>query len=106
MNSNYTSCKHSYNIDYLFRMPNPFFRSLPCDHCGCRIQLSLPWRIFYWIFEIMSLTIAYCVAKSTQIRILGNTFLVSILIFLILTLILQQLSRLIFKYGKWVEVNK
>ncbi len=47
------SCKHKYIVGYSLRMPQPFFRSLPCDSCGCRIKLSFPWRILYVFIAII-----------------------------------------------------
>jgi len=101
-----TPCKHKYTVGYSFRMPQPFFRSLPCDSCGCRIQLSLPWRILYWFVDIIGFILAFSVSMSVQIKLLGSTLFVSLLVFLLLIWIVQLAIRLILKYGKWVEVDK
>ena len=86
-------------------MPQPFFRSLPCDHCGLRIKLSFPWRLLYIFIYFGGLFFAYGVATSVHIRLLGNTFLVSLAIFILLSWIIEQLNRLILRYGTWVEVG-
>ena len=99
-------CKHKYIVGYSFRMPQPFFRSLPCDNCGCRIRLSLPWRIIYWFVDIIGFILAFHVSTSVHIKFLGSTLFVSLFVFLLLTWIVQITNRLILKYGKWVEADK
>ena len=101
-----TSCKHKYIVGYSFRMPLPFFRSLPCDNCSCRIKLSLPWRVLYAFTYFIGWFFAFEVATSIHIRFLGNTFWVSLAIFVLLSLAIEQLDRLILRYGKRVEVGK
>lgn len=100
-----TSCKHQYIVGYSFRMPQPFFRSLPCDNCGCRIKLSFPWRILYFFIDFIGWIFAFAVASSVHVQFLGNTFFVSLVVFLLIGLIIEQLNRLILRYGKWVEVR-
>lgn len=104
--NNQSPCKHKYTVGYSFRMPPSFFRSLPCDNCGCKIQLSLPWRILYWFVDIVGFIAAFTVSMSVQIKLFGNTFLVSIAIFVVLIWIVQLLNRLVLRYGNWVEVHK
>ena len=99
------SCKHKYIVGYSFRIPQPFFRSLPCDNCGCRIKLSIPWRILYTFIDILGWIFAFSVATYVHIKLLGSTFLVSLAIFILLSLIIEQLNRLILKYGKWIEIR-
>ena len=107
MNSNEKKqCKHKYIVGYSFRLPQPFFRSLPCDNCGCSIRLSLLWRIIYWCVNIIGYIFAFGVSTSVHIKFLGSTFFISFLVFSLLIWILQFMIRLIFKYGKWVEVGK
>ncbi len=100
-----TSCKHKYLVGYSFRMPQPFFRNLPCDNCGCRIKLSFPWRLLYIFISIIGLMIVFGIVASIHIRLLGNTFLVSLVIFILLNWIIEQLKGLILRHGKWVEVE-
>jgi hypothetical protein len=99
------SCKHRYIVGYSYRMPQPFFRSLPCDNCGCKIKLSIPWRILYLVVSFIGWIVAFEVAESVHIKFLGTTFLVSLVVFVLLVWIIQQLNRLILRYGKWVEVG-
>jgi len=99
-------CKHKYDVGYSFRMPQPFFRSLPCDHCGCRIRLSLPWRIIYWFVYFIGFILAFDVSMSVHIKLLGSTLFVSIFVFLLLIWIVQLMNRLILKYGRWIETDK
>ncbi len=103
------SCKHKYIVGYSYRMPQPFFRSLPCDSCGCRITLNFPWRLLYIFTSLFGWILAYIVATSVHIKALGSTFLVSLvsftIIFVLLSLIIDQLKRLILKYGKWIEAK-
>ncbi|WP_027621496.1 hypothetical protein [Acetivibrio clariflavus] len=106
MKDNKEQCNHKYIIDYSFRKPSLFFHSLPCDICKQSINLSLPWRIIYWIVDIMGFVLAYIVSTSIHIKFLGNTFIASILIFVLLIWFVQLIIKLIFKYGKWVEVAK
>lgn len=102
--NNKKQCKHKYIIGYSFRMPQLFFRSLPCDNCGCSISLSLPWRIIYWLVIISGFILAFGVSTSIHIKFLGSTFYVSLFAFLLIIWVVQLLVRLIFKYGKWVEM--
>ena len=106
MKDNKEQCKHKYSIDYSFRMPGSFFRSLPCDNCSRSINLSLPWRIIYWLVDIIGFVLAYIISTSVHIKFLGNTFIASILIFVLIIWIDRLIIKLIFKYGKWVEVEK
>lgn len=99
-------CKHKYNVDYSFRLPQPFFRSLPCDNCGCSIKLSLFWRMIYLCVIMIGYSFAYVVSTTVHIKVFGNTFVVSILVFLILIWVVNFLIGLTLKYGQWVEVNK
>ena len=99
-------CKHKYVVGYSFRMPQLFFRSLPCDICGCSIRLSFLWRIAYWFVSFIGLIFAYNVSMSIQIKLFGSTLFVSIFVFLLLMWIVQFANRLILKYGKWVEADK
>lgn len=99
-------CKHKYIIGYSFRLPNPFFRSLPCDFCGCSIRLSLPWRIIYWCVDFIGYIFAFAISTSIHIKLLGNTLFISILVFLLLIWIVNTLVGIVFKYGKWIEVYK
>lgn len=99
-------CKHKYIVGYSFRMPQPFFRSLPCDNCGCRIRLSLPWRIIFWFVGFIGFILAFEVSMSIHYRVFGSTLFVSLFVFILLIWIVQIMNRLIFKYGKWVEVGK
>jgi hypothetical protein len=99
-------CKHKYIVGYSSRMPQPFFRSLPCDNCGCRIRLSLPWRIIYWFVVIIGFILSFHVSTSVHIKFLGSTLFVSLFVFLLLTWIVQIMNRLILRYGKWVEADK
>lgn len=95
-------CKHKYIVGYSFRTPQPFFRTLPCDNCGCRIRLSLPWRIANWLVDFFGYLIAYNVSRSVHIKFLGSTLFVSLFVFILLIWIVQLTDRLIFKYAKWV----
>ena len=104
--NNKLPCKHKYIVGYSFRRPQPFFRSLPCDNCGCRIQLSLPWRIIYWFVDLVGFIVAFGVSMSVHIEFLGSNILVSFLVFLLLIWIIHITDRLILKYGKWAEVDK
>ncbi len=104
MKENKEQCNHKYIIDYSSRMPTSFFRSLPCDNCKRSINLSLPWRIIYWIVDVMGFVLAYLVSISVHIKFLGNTFIASILIFVLLIWFDRLIIKFIFKYGKWVEV--
>lgn len=74
-------CKHKYVVGYSFRMPQLFFRSLPCDSCGCSIRLSFLWRIAYWFVSFIGLIFAYNVSMSIQIKLFGSTLFVSIFVF-------------------------
>lgn len=105
MNNTKVSCKHKYIVGYSFRMPQPLFRSLPCDNCGCRIKLSSPWRILYAFIYFVGWILAFSIAISVHITVFGSTFLVSLVIFILLGLAIEQLNRLILKYGKWIEVK-
>jgi hypothetical protein len=87
-------------------MPQPFFRSLPCDNCGCRIKLSLPWRILFLFISLFGFILAFSVANSVHIRFLGSTLFVSLVIFVVLYLVIDQTKRLILRYGKWVEIKQ
>ena len=98
-------CKHKYTVGYSFRIPQPFFRSLPCDNCGCRIRLSLPWRIVYWCIEFIGTLFAFKVSDSINIKFLGSTFFASLIVFLLLIWIVQLMVRLNFRFGKWVEAD-
>lgn len=98
-------CKHKYTVGYSFRMPQPFFRSLPCDNCRCRIQLSLPWRIMYLLIELLGFIVAFGVSMSIRIEFLNSVLFVSFLVFLLFIGLVQIMSRLVLKYGKWVEVH-
>lgn len=100
------SCKHRYVVGYSFRMPQPFFRSLPCDGCGCRIRLTWPFRTAYALVNLLGFLLAYVVSTSVQIALFGSTLIVSILLFVLLIQVFQVLNRLILKHGKWVEVKK
>lgn len=107
MNSNEKKqCKHKYIVGYSFRLPQMFFRSLPCDNCGCSIMLSLLWRIVYWCVDIIGYIIAFVVSTSVHIKFLGSTFFVSLFVFLLLIWIVQLVISIIFKHGEWVEVYK
>ncbi|GEM_PF-798325 len=99
-------CKHKYIVGYSFRMPQPFFRSLPCDNCGCSIRLGLPWRIIYRFVYFIGFILAFEVSMSVHIKFPGSTLFVSLFVFLLLIWVVQLTNRLIFKYGKWVEMNK
>ena len=99
-------CKHKYIVGYSFRMPQPFFRSLPCDNCGCRIRLSLLWRILYLLVNVGGYFLAYSVSFSVHIKFLGSTLLASMIVFLLLFCFVQLINRLILRYGKWVKVDK
>ena len=100
-----TSCKHQYIVGYSFRMPQPLFRDLPCDNCGCRIKLSFSWKLLYISIECISLFLAYTAATSVHIRFLGSTFLISLAIFISLSWIFQQINRLVLRYGRWIEAE-
>ncbi|MFW6680730.1 hypothetical protein ACOAOT_24195 [Lacrimispora sp. AGF001] len=104
-NNDTIPCKHQYIVGYSFRMPQPFFRNLPCDKCGCRIELSLSWKLLYILIEFFSVFLAYKAAELADIRILGSTFLPWLVIFVFISLIIGQLNRLILKYGKWVDAE-
>jgi hypothetical protein len=99
-------CKHKYIVGYSYRMPQPFFRSLPCDNCGCRIRLSLSWRMIYWLVYFIGFLPAYKVSTSVHIKFFGSTFFVSLFVFLLLNWIIMLTNRLVLKYGKWVETGK
>lgn len=98
-------CKHKYVVGYEFRMPHAFFKNLPCDKCGCSIKLSLAWRILFCLTELIGFMLAFSVSTSVQFKVFGSTFLVSLLIFVLLLWIAQFASRLILKYGRWIEVK-
>lgn len=100
------SCKHKYIVSYSLRRPKPFFRSLPCDNCGCSIRLILPWRIIYWLVDLVGVIVAFVVSMSIHIEFLGSTLLVPFLEFLLIVWIIHMMDRLILKYGKWVEADK
>lgn len=106
MENNSKTCKHEYIVGYSFRMPQPFFRNLPCDNCGCRIRLSWPWRIVYGFIEVLSFILAYSISDSVHIKVFGNTLFVSIIIFIMFGYLFQLPNRLVLKYGKWVESRK
>lgn len=110
MNADNARCKHKYIVGYAFRMPGLFSRSLPCDNCGCSIQLSLPWRIAYWIVDIIGYIIAYAIAfkisKSINIKFFGGSFIVLILVLSLIILAFQQVNRLILRYAKWIGIEK
>lgn len=105
-NNEKNQCEHKYIVGYSFRLPQPFVSSLPCDKCGCRIRLSLPWLIVYWFVDIIGFIIAFGIATSVHVEFLGSTFIFSLLVFLLGILILHLIIRLIFRFGKWVEVQK
>mgnify|MGYP003401165191 CR=1 FL=1 len=96
-------CNHRYIVGYSFRMPQPFFRNLPCDNCGCRIRLSWPWRLVYELVEILGFIVAYLISASVHIELFGSTLFISILIFILAIQLFQLPNRLVLKYGKWVE---
>jgi len=52
----------------------------------------------------MGFVLAYLVSISVHIKFLGNTFIASILIFVLLIWFDRLIIKFIFKYGKWVEV--
>ena len=104
-NNETASCKHQYIVGYSFRMPQPFFHDLPCDKCGCRIKLSLPWKILYILIDFFSVFLAYKATESVDIRFLGSTFLPWLVIFVFFSWIIGQLNRLILRYGKWVNAE-
>lgn len=105
-NDGKTPCRHRYIAGYSFRLPQTFFRSLPCDLCGRKIRLKLPWRIFYRLINILGFIFAFNVSESVPVRFLGSTAVVSFLVFLLLLWILQLIDSLIFQYGKWEEADK
>ena len=98
-----TPCRHKYIVGYSLRTPQPFFRSLLCDNCSCRIKLSTPWRALYVCAYFIGWIVAFEVASSIHIRLFENTFIVSLAIFVVLCLVVEQLNRLILRYAKWVE---
>ncbi len=98
-------CSHRYTAGYSFRIPQPFFRSLPCDSCGRRIKLSPPWQLLYWIVNIIGFIAAFAIAMSVQVNLLGSTLYVSLLVFLVLFGLVQLADRLILRFGKWAEAN-
>jgi hypothetical protein len=100
-----TPCRHQYIVGYLARMPQPFFRSLTCDHCGQKIRLSAPRRILFAFIYLFAFVFAYSVASSIHIRLFGSTLLVSMVIFALLNVVVLQVNRLILRYGKWSEVK-
>lgn len=100
------TCNHKYIVGYSFRMPQPLFRSLPCDNCGCRIRLNWPWRIVYGFIDVLSFILAYSVSDSVHIEVFGNTLFVSIIIFIMSVNLFQLPNRLVLKYGKWVESGR
>jgi hypothetical protein len=104
-NNEKNQCEHKYIVGYSYRLPQPFVSSLPCDKCGCRIRLSLPWLITYWCAEIIGFIVAFSMASSIHVKFLGGTFIVSFLTLIICICILHLIIRLIFRYGKWVEVE-
>ena len=103
-------CKHKYVVGYSFRIPEPFFRSLLCDNCGCRIKLNLQWRIIYWLINILGfllvITAADRISKFIDIRVFGTTFWMALLICIPLFWIIQMVERVVLKYGKWIEYNE
>lgn len=106
MNENNIECNHKYVVGYLFRMPSLFVDRVSCDKCGCMIRLSLPWRINYWLVDIISLIIASYVLTNIHIKLFGSTFFASILLSSLTFLILQQIKRPILRFGKWIEIDK
>lgn len=100
-----TTCNHKYIAGYSFRMPQPFFRSLPCDNCGSRIRLTSLWRIIYWLVDILGFVLAYLISMSVHVKFLGSTLFVSIFIFIIFFQIFRMSNRLTLKYGKWVKAD-
>lgn len=107
MDNKNISCKHQYIVGYSYRMPQPFFRSLPCDRCGCKIKLSPSWKALYIFLSVFAWILAYIIAESVHIEIFGSTLLVSIVtfavVFIVLSLIIDRLKRLILRFGKWIE---
>lgn len=99
------SCKHQYIVGYSFRMPQPFFHSLPCDNCGCKIKLSFPWKILSVVTYLLGWILAFRASTSVHISVFGNTFLISLALFILLSYVFGQLNRLILRYGKWIEVK-
>lgn len=101
-----TSCKHQYVVGYSYRMPNVFFRSVPCDKCGCRIRLSMPWYFLFCFIELAGFIAAFSVAQSVHIKFLGTTLIVSLILFVLISWIVQLIARILLRNGKWVEVKK
>lgn len=98
-------CKHKYIVGYSFRIPQPFFSSLPCDNCGCKISLNIAWRIMYTFVYVMGYIVAFGVSTSIQIKFLGSTFWVSFIIFLFIIWIVQLMIGLILKHAKWNDIH-
>lgn len=99
-------CRHTYIVGYSFRMPQPFFRSLPCDNCSHRIKLSLPWRVLFWFVDIIGFVFAFGAATSVNIKLFGSTFFIQLIVFILLIWMVQLVNRLILRYGKWIEADE
>ena len=99
-------CNHKYIIGYSFRMPQLFFRDLPCDNCSCSIRLSLPWQIIYYFVSIIGYIFAFGVSTSVNIKFFGSTFFVSLFVAILLIWVVELMISLIFKYGRWVKADK
>lgn len=104
--NNDSSCNHRYIAGYSLRVPQPLFRSLPCDNCGCRIRLTLPWRIIYGLVDLLGILLAYYIAISVNIKFFGSTFLVSAIVFIFLYTIFQLPNRLTLRFGNWISADK
>mgnify|MGYP000972678293 CR=1 FL=1 len=105
MKDNAQKCDHRYIVSYLSRMPSFFENKLPCDNCGVKIHLSLPWRISTWLVDILSLLIINYLLTNFKIELFGHTFIPTVLLSSLILIIIQQIKRPIFRYGNWVEKN-
>jgi len=100
-------CKHEYSMGYISRLPIPFFKGVPCDHCGKMIKLSILWQIIYYGIDIFGLIILLNVSgkivKLINIQIFGNDFWLFVLLWIPLFYCLQLFIMFILRFAKWVE---
>jgi hypothetical protein len=106
MSPNDTACKHQYIAGYSFRLPDPFFWNVPCDLCGQRIRLTLPWRMLYALVDVVCLIAAQFIGYSVHVKLFGETFFVSFIIFTTLFFVFHNLNRITLKHAKWIDVNQ
>ena len=99
-------CDHKYIVGYSARIPPPFFRSLPCDHCGHKIRLSYPRRLIYWLVSMIGFIAAIEASDSIHIKLFGSTFLVRLFVFLLIFGITGIVHRIMLRYAKWLEVEE